>query len=499
MESFKFTLSLLISIFAIVGGIILFLQNPLLEYKGLILLATILVVVFAVKFIVGTIEPSKSPILIRTNFSSFLPKINLKDKPEFEKLCDLTKCAFTLLLLEQTESGTWSNSYLYRRIISNEGIPLSKGSLTGTPLALFSILSLIDKDDHDFIEYLTGNLTETLNKVIQPDGQYLRRYTIGQVGRVPEMEPPRHTAGGLLCAIIIGDITELDKVCLKFLLDVKALPDAWDKGIVIRTLTSVIYDNHFSSIDRLKSYRRRNRLINLLIEEAKFAKHQSLIWSHPYEYGKDINNQWATIWALYPLISDKLLSSQKRRALQKILKNLIKSHIAASLDKSSLLPAEIVIENFQGKGEYVFSTALTPTILHAFENYSVSEHEQTSLNALNRILSNAKKIIKNPTQSPNQDIKSLEGYFAWAGMCLTSASFGIAIDKTSTKLIVKLVKELRSIKVDSSLDENMNIQIEKYLQKYNIFSDEFIDPLKISIGNLLQYRDAVQAEEYKLS
>jgi hypothetical protein len=495
MEAIKLAISFLVSIFTIIGGIVLCLQTPVIGLQGLILFAMIAVIVLLVKYIITIINSLKTPILIRTDFNTLLSTQAFKGKfnKEYQKLDDLAKCTFTLLLLDQTKSGAWSNTYLYRRIICREGIPFAKGSLTGTPLALFSILSLIDNDDYDFIEYLTSDLAETLNKVIQPDGQYLRRYTVGTVGRVPEMEPARHTSGGLLSAILIGDVTELDKISLKYLLKVNSLQDSWDKGIVIRTLLSVLYSKHFSIYYKLKTYLFRNRLINRLIDESKFAKHQSLIWSHPYEYGKDINNQWATIWALYPLMSDKLLSKRKRNKIKLILESLINSQISASENKDALLPSEIDGNNYKGKGEFVFSTVLIPTIFRSFDR------EDYLQQSLTRILNNSENIIIRPSQPSNDDVKSIEGYFAWSAMCLTAASFGVTIDKTSTKLIMKLIKELKGIQFNLNEQKDISTAISNCLLRYNIFPNEFIEPLKISIINLLKYRNKIDEEELILN
>ena len=118
---------------------------------------------------------------------------------------DIGTAAFVLLALERTTSGCWSKTYLHRRKATGNDLPLSGGSLTGTPIALIALGSYGAECAQIIFDWVVSPLSETLAAIITEDGRYRRGQEVAQMGRIPTYEPLRHAAGGLLSSLLIGE------------------------------------------------------------------------------------------------------------------------------------------------------------------------------------------------------------------------------------------------------------------------------------------------------
>lgn len=132
------------------------------------------------------------PNLGVTEFAYPRPEWYSYGADHFGATCEITKAALVLMALDRTDSGLWGKSYILRTGRKSA----AHGSLTGTPIALVAVHSILGDDSAAIHDWTSHPLVETLTSIIDDDGRYVRGPQVVQMGTAPEFEPPRHAAGG---------------------------------------------------------------------------------------------------------------------------------------------------------------------------------------------------------------------------------------------------------------------------------------------------------------
>lgn len=382
---------------------------------------------------------SISDLLSLTGFA--YPKPDWLTEDVESSISDIAKAAFALLAFDRADSGTWGKTYLYRLKTSNKKLPLVGGSLTGTPFALIALASYAKQSESTIAKWASHPLLETLSRFLT-DGQYLHdEERIGQISG-PEFEPLHHLAGGYLTNLLLANPAGQEKT-LKFLCETPPLlPSA--QATVSRTLlqASKLYPNDSKIHRRFTLKYRRN--LDALISSGNSAVTPSRIWAHSYGYHVETFNQWGALWWILPSIALQDTPLKLRQALDSISRQFLLTQAATESTGLSLLPNKL--DNLgQGLGKQVFGTGMALLSWRTLELYgpmSTPHDKEQSQRMLNRIINSAPEIIESPCFHMDEEPESLEGYLAWAGLCLVAASLGIHIAPEDCQKALSLVEEL---------------------------------------------------------
>jgi hypothetical protein len=371
-------------------------------------------------------------------------------------LTELTKGAFLLLAFDRTLTGCWGKTYLYRRLLSGHGLPEAKGSLTGTPMALVGMASTAVQAESVIRDWARPALLRTLANCLTSDGRYRRSFETGTVGgKVPVFEPLRHDAGACLSTLFLGNPGMRDIRTLENLSTATAGPMAWDKAIVARTLLQAYHMKplHWRLKRRMKN--RQAKLLRELIADGATATKAARVWTNSYEYGMDANNQWATVWAILPSVVSSELPTSLRRELELTLRMLLVAQDMSATGGDRLLAGAINIDG-EGIGQHVFATAIAELAWRTLEVYGLDdtmpqkqEARYYSERTLKRLLGVGRRILELPSLHNESQPLELEGYFAWAGLCLAGASLGIHISSVDAHKFFDLVRQLEAVDVAS--------------------------------------------------
>lgn len=410
------------------------------------------------------------------------------NEPMLTDLHELATASVLLLAFDRTESGCWGRTYIYRRIVSNAGVPLAGGSLTGTPLAVSSIASCATEDVFFVREWLSHPLIETLARVLTSGGQYLLGSSVGQIARVPSFEPLRHSAGGCLSTLFLGQPTPSDLKTLEVLCKSPTDPMAWDKAIVARVLLHSTYLRSVPfKLRRMASAKHKALLEELLaVQEGALASH---MWSDPYLYGVDVNNQCATVWAIVPMITASRLPTSTRRLLGTILRRFLLAQSAAETSGGNLLSSKIDKQG-NGSGEHVFATAIAVWAWRTLELNRIEpmatgrpQAEEMAQKSLRRILNHLPRAIEKPSEVPTDDPIALEGYFAWAGLCVAAASVGVRLSDQEFRKIIAIVKHVRLVPIDGLTHEEVANAYSEVIQRAALLKPEIALSVAKSMAN----------------
>ncbi|MCK4546975.1 MAG: hypothetical protein KAW17_05970, partial [Candidatus Eisenbacteria sp.] len=379
--------------------------------------------------------------------------------PDHEKTVttEMAKAAFLLLAFDRTATGCWGKTYLYRRVRSGSGIPRAGGSLGGTPLALAAIASCSHQSDFRLRRWALHPLFQTLAKVLTNDGSYLRGATFGEMGRVPLFEPLRHAAGGCLIKLMFGDPDTRDIRTLRILCGSHLDPMAWDHAMVCRVLLQAHFTSLPRKIRRLALARHR-AVLEELLARAENAPVAARIWADSYEYGVDVNTQWAAVWALLPCLLVPGTPRELSDRLDKTIRRFLLAYSSTTADES-LLPSRVGKDG-RGSGSHVFATAMGVVAWRVLElhNTGTATHAridaaQQTLRMLRRLTGCWPGVIESPSKATAADPLTTEGYFAWAGLCLASTSLGARIAEDDCRKAVGIAKEFHEC-ADESLSSN---------------------------------------------
>jgi len=269
--------------------------------------------------------------------------------------------------------------------------------------------------------------------------------------KVPLFEPLRHDAGGCLCTLFLNTVGKRDIRTLENLSNAPIGPMAWDKAIVARTLLQARLATGLTPILRHKMKKREQFILKDLLDAEVTESKPACIWADSYEYGLDVNNQWATVWALLPFMSSPRIRRTVQRELDLTLRLFLRAQDAAAIDEHQLLP-KTISKSGKGIGGHVFGTAMALVAWRTLELNSPNNSGESKAEAnayarktFNRLLSMDQNILELPSHQNSNEPLALEGYFAWAGLCLAAASVGIRILATDSQKLLALVSEITSV------------------------------------------------------
>jgi hypothetical protein len=243
---------------------------------------------------------------------------------------------------------------------------------------------------------------------------------------------------------------------LKFLCETPPLLP-YAQATVSRTLlqASKLYPSDSKLHRRFMSKYRKN--LEALISSGNAAVTPSRIWAHSYGYHVETFNQWGALWWILPSIALQDTPLKLRQALDSISRRFLLTQSAAEATGFSLLPNKM--DNLgQGLGKQVFGTSMALVSWRTLELYgpsSTPHDKEQPQRMLNRIINSVPEIIESPCFHSDEEPESLEGYLAWAGLCLVAASLGIHITPEDCQKALSLAEELSSATKDELSSEQL--------------------------------------------
>lgn len=404
---------------------------------------------------------------------------------QIDKLIELAKASLLALASDRTPSGFWGTTYLYRRAVSGSGIPLSLGSLTGTSLVLLAMASCVDTDDLSFRNWAYQPLSKTISFLLSSDGNYILGYRIGSASeKVPIFEPLRHAAGGLMAKMFFGEIGNRDIKTLYLLIMVPHEDVGWTKAAVTRAM---LHASYLQSVPRKLRHSARRRAIELftdLIKSGERSIAHNQIWADPYSYGTQTKNQWMTLWAILPLINVNDIPIDLRLSFMQLIRRFLLVQDACVPD-GELLPNSF---DSTGKaiGKNVFGTAIATVAWRTLSLNPVRrvhEDETYAIKTLNRLIVHYQDILEMPSKHPDDKPTELEGYFAWAALCLATASVGVRISSDDFRRIVMLSEQIKG----HPTDDHQNL-----ISRAVIFSPETAASVARITERITKYSQAIK-------
>ncbi len=394
---------------------------------------------------------------------------------EREKLTDLAKAAFILLLLEQTESGCWSKTYLYRH--RPEPLPVAHGALTGTPFALIALsstaLSSYEDEKNNTLQPLYQILFETLARIIRDDGSYLKRYTqVSAMGPGPEPEKPRHAAGACLCKLIYGVVDSRDLKTIENMISQTVGLQSYDQAVLSRLLLQVVQMDSVRQNLRRRSGKRLIELLGLLATTGQRSS-AAYTWAQESDLQHDSKNQWGTVWWILPSLIAPQIPVPLKDTLSDRLIQFLLAQSAAEPTGNKLLATEID-QSGRGQGNCVFGTGVALVAWRLLENEKLGNKNQATAQAkrmVNRIVSCPVDAIESP--SLNEPPHILEGYLGWAAICLAAASVGIQLSREECRTAVSLSRELNNGVIDNRSDS----ELESLIESKHFVSPQLASPI----------------------
>lgn len=421
------------------------------------------------------------PSLTRFGFY-YEPTPNWLSPEKRQELSDLAKAAFVLLLFEQTETGCWGKSYLPRHLAKGEPMPLALGAITGTPFALLAISSYAERtnsetDNIGRAERLVHNSTnyvvfETLARLLQPDGSYIRGYKESYAGRDRVFESARHEAGACLIRMLYEEITERDLGTIERLC--RPMDDAvtYDYAVVSRLFFQIPYLHTIPFRLRLRVALRRKKLLARLVREVQLATAANIA-GKSYMRHESIN-QWSTAWYILPLLTLPNISSAIRTTLLDRMRQFFLARSAGAITESSLLPVEIG-EGMRGWGMSAFGTGVGLLTWRTLERMIANNdvHSQQAQKMVDRFLKSAGEAIEAPMSNPSPEVP--EGYLGWGAICLGAASVGIRIPYDDCEAAIALTQQLNTEPVDGCSEKELETAYSKIIKTNRLLNPKFTD------------------------
>jgi len=485
-------IAIILAVSTILGGLFIHGRTPALVVILLVLIYVLISIRYRRKR-----QMNRLPFQFRLNALQFESPVWLQ-KDDKDKLLNILKAAFILLSFDRMNSGLWGKTYLYRLKKAGVSIPKSQGSLGGTPIGLWAITANYHSKDSFVSDWLFPPLINTLSSTRSHDGKFIKRSTYGDLGSEFEYEPERHAAGGLLISLFYNKANSDDMKTLEYLLSTTPL-DVFGKALMARTLFHIYYMKKISKKYRVKAKKKSLELIKQLIEIANNTELAMHIWLKPHKYGRKVNNMWASLWALLPLITIEDVNYNIQQSLVEVLIRIMRSHIGVCVSETSLFPSYIA-EDGIGHGEYVFGTAVSLMVWRTIEVYNnfeqivkIEDIQNHIRDIVGRLLSNQYKLITIPSTHEENKAVELEGYFAWAAVCIAMSSLGIKIFPdfvVKSKNIVELFEDYNAIEIDEKT------RIEKYSKLLSTnfgLPESTINAIATSSNNIVKYQQVINA------
>lgn len=112
---------------------------------------------------------------------------------------------------------------------------------------------------------------------------------------------------------------------------------------------------------------------------------------------------------------------------------------------------------------------------------------------LNRILNSVPEIIEAPCLHTDEEPGSLEGYLAWAGLCLVAASLGVHITPEDCQKVLSLVDELSNSTKGELSPEQLQELYEGIINRTGLFTNlTALSVAKAATGITLLYKVVLQ-------
>lgn len=447
-------------------------------------------------------ETSASEHISLASFAGPAPKWMSEDN--HHSLETLSRAALLLLAFDRGPSGCWGKSYLYRRFISQSGLPLAGGSLTGTPLALFALGSATQLPEKALHNWIFDSLNATLARILTANGQYRMRLRIGQTGHVEEFEPLRHAAGGLLTSLLSGCIGPRNIKTIEVLCKSALGPTSWDHAIVARALLQAARTSGIPRSIRRHAMTRYVEVLHELVDMAKRAHHSALAWVDPYDWGGSANTQWACVWALLPMTMDPVTPGALRSSVGHVIRALLLAQDASAPDGGRGLPSRVDISG-AGTGLHVFATAISSVAWSNLAAHSEGGMHHIALNqsyaqkGICRLLSTAKQLLEQPSCFEKSDPLSLEGYFAWAGLLLAAASVGISISEGDTIRILKTAEDMERLSARYFDKDTLHTQFVDCCKQRGLFDSDTCEVVARSAARVATLYNQVRSADVENS
>jgi hypothetical protein len=354
------------------------------------------------------------------------------------------------------------------------------GAITGTPFALLAISSYTagkNSESRTFgrTELLVHESTDhavfkTLDRLLQPDGSYVRGYKGSFTGRrVPDPESTRHEAGACLIRMLYGEMEERDLRTIERLFLPMSDPDTYDFAVISRVFFQVPYLHSIPSRLQSSVASRREKLLARLMRKIQSAKSANIVGGKSSMRHESIN-QWSTAWYVLPLLTLPSIPSDLRAILIKRVRQFFIDRSAASASEASLLPTE-VDESFRGDGKSAFGSGLALVSWRILERMKPKDKtpSKQAQKMLDRIVDSAADVIKAPMFNPSAD--KPEGYLGWGAICLGAASVGIRISHDDCRAAIALTKQLNDEPVNSRSEKELESAYIRIIKK-----NKFLEP-----------------------
>jgi hypothetical protein len=379
-----------------------------------------------------------------------------------ETFHELAAAAACLILLERTQTGFWGYSYLYRLHVTGHTLPVAGGSLTGTPFAFTSLAHCTEKWDEETERCVSGAIHSTLAGIFR-DGQYLRNQRPGQLGLTWDFEPPRHVAGALLSKILLGCASRADEKTIDYLTQITTHEMAWDLAISARSLITASMYPVFTRRARRSAAAYGEELLRRLIIRAGQSESPADIWANTYGYGTRDESQWATVWAVLPLLETAQLSPNIRTELQVSVEKLLWS--TQHLDRSEL---------------QVFPRATRVWALKAISETGRSEYGlsirdvQASLDEESRkFLEDRHSLLLSPIIGWEERDLGLEGFVGWAGICIAAGACGSRLSVRELRTARILAQQICESREGLSSDPGI-LHAQNLIAQSGLFSADYV-------------------------
>lgn len=375
------------------------------------------------------------------------PRAEWLDAATGEALTELAKSALILLAFDRTGTGCWGKSYLYRRKTSDEGVPSAQGSLSGTSVAMVAIGAVVD-DACVLHDSFCGALVDTLARLfVAKNGRYLRGRGFSDMGKVPLWEPCRHVAGAVLTKLLLNRDSTADLKTIEYLCEAILEDMSWERTIVARALAHAVILQRTPPALKSRVKVRVGVLLQDLAAPPKSVA--ALSWADPYSYGRDVNNQWGTVFYLLPFISRALPSGRAHTVLADRLRQFLLAQGASTDGNESLLPG-LVDADGKGRGRYVFGTTIAVVAWRTLQFIAQTPDgaQEAMFHARGmamRLIGNRTDALEIPSVVDPSNPSALEGYLGWAGLLLAAGTLGIRIGVHELQATMRLASELESL------------------------------------------------------
>jgi hypothetical protein len=423
-------------------------------------------------------------------------------KPEWldaqreNKLADLAKAAFVLLMFEQTERGSWGKTYLLRYLPPSETLPAVLGAITGTVFALIAISSLLEREEIEstdlsgtnpwWVDEIHQRFFGTLHKLLQPHGRYRRRDREGSVAGTIEPEHPRHEAGACLMRLmydwtLVDGVKPIDGRDLKTIewLCGQSLKAAYDLAVVSRLLLQIRFVDGILPELKRKVDDKLGDVLAALVSQIESASGSNLV----SESGRmaPSTEQWSTVWYLLPMLT---LSSdlEWRATLVNRLRQFLRAR-ASTTHATDLLPAS-VNRSEDGPGQSVFGTGVGLLSWRTLERTTPNDENRSNSaqNMIDRLIASPADTIRAPMFNP--PLPKVEGYLGWGAICLGAASVGIRISYDDCSAAIILAKNLNAVPAANRSERDLKTDYAAIINKSRLLQPNLVDPVARAAARL---------------